>query len=177
MNQKFLPQCEYGANLFSGTVLCRNGKVSQILFDAGYVEVGSGQSTLQSESLADTLTLTFKYFNKDHLGSNRVVINENDSMEQVTHYYPFGTVYADAGLDPNLQKFKYNGKELDLMHGLNSYDYGARQYYAAVPTWDRVDPMAEKYPNESAYSYCKSNPVRMIDLGRNSWNRTIRAGN
>ena len=28
----------------------------------------------------------------------------------------------------SLQPYKYNGKELDLMHGLNTYDYGARQY-------------------------------------------------
>ena len=27
-----------------------------------------------------------------------------------------------------MQSNKYNGKELDLMHGLNTYDYGARQY-------------------------------------------------
>jgi hypothetical protein len=33
------------------------------------------------------------------------------------------------------------------MHGLNTYDYGARQYYAALPVWDRVDPLAEKQNN------------------------------
>jgi hypothetical protein len=36
-----------------------------------------------------------------------------------------------------------NGKELDLMHGLNTYDYGARQYYPIVGRWNRVDPLAE----------------------------------
>ena len=30
-------------------------------------------------------------------------------------------------------------KELDMMSGLNSYDYGARQYYSVVPAWDRVE--------------------------------------
>ena len=29
--------------------------------------------------------------------------------------------------DADVQPYKYNGKELDLMHGLNTYDYGARQ--------------------------------------------------
>lgn len=36
-----------------------------------------------------------------------------------------------------------NGKELDLMHGLNTYDYGARQYDPILAKWDRVDPLAE----------------------------------
>ena len=39
------------------------------------------------------------------------------------------------------QPYKYNGKELDLMHGLNTYDYGARQYEPVTGRWDRVDPL------------------------------------
>ena len=54
-------------------------------------------------------------------------------------------IYDEANTtNASLQPFKYNGKELDMMHGLNTYDYGARQYYAALPVWDRVDPLAEK---------------------------------
>ena len=30
-------------------------------------------------------------------------------------------------------------KELDMMSGLNSYDYDARQCYSVVPGWDRVE--------------------------------------
>ena len=64
---------------------------------------------------------------------------------------------------PSFQKFKYNGKELGMVSGLNSYDYGARQYYSVVPAWDRVDQHAEKYYNISPYSYCANNPVNAID--------------
>lgn len=49
------------------------------------------------------------------------------------------------------------------MHGLNTYDYGARQYYAALPIWDRVDPLCEKYYSISPYAYCANNPVKHID--------------
>ena len=42
-----------------------------------------------------------------------------------------------------------NGKELDLMHGLNTYDYGARQYDPILARWDRVDPLAEDEPDIS----------------------------
>ena len=49
------------------------------------------------------------------------------------------------------------------MHGLNTYDYGARQYYAFLPTWDRIDPLCEKYYSISPYAYCANNPVNRID--------------
>ena len=49
---------------------------------------------------------------------------------------------------------KYNGKELDRMHGLDTYDYGARQYNPVTARWDRVDPLCEKYYAISPYAYC-----------------------
>ena len=49
------------------------------------------------------------------------------------------------------------------MYGLNSYDYGARQYYSAIPMWDRVDPMAERYYNVSPYIYCAGDPINKFD--------------
>ena len=63
----------------------------------------------------------------------------------------------------SLQPYKYNGKELDLMHGLNTYDYGARQYDPILVRWDRVDPLCEKKPWQSPYIYGKNNPLRYID--------------
>ena len=50
------------------------------------------------------------------------------------------------------------------MHGLNTYDYGARQYDPILARWDRVDPLCEKYYNVSPYVYCENNPVKFIDL-------------
>ena len=67
--------------------------------------------------------------NSYHLGNNREEVDEYGYVSQVTNYYPFGAPYADATAVKNadFQPYKYNGKELDLMHGLNTYDYGARQ--------------------------------------------------
>jgi hypothetical protein len=53
-----------------------------------------------------------------------------------------------------------NGKELDLMHGLNTYDYGVRQYDSILAKWDRVDPLAEnknKKFSKNAYIAYTSN--------------------
>ena len=49
------------------------------------------------------------------------------------------------------------------MHGLNTYDYGARQHDPILARWDRIDPLAEKEPEVSPYMYCGNNPIKYID--------------
>jgi hypothetical protein len=49
------------------------------------------------------------------------------------------------------------------MHGLNTYDYGARQYNPATARWDRIDPLCEKYYSILPYAYCMNNPMKFID--------------
>jgi hypothetical protein len=50
-----------------------------------------------------------------------------------------------------------------MMHGLNTYDYGARQYYSVLPVWDRIDPLCEKDYGTSPYVYCTNNPVNKFE--------------
>ena len=65
--------------------------------------------------------------------------------------------------DADVQPYKYNGKEFDHMHGLNTYDYGARQHDPILARWDRIDPLCEKYYSTSPYAYCANNPVNAND--------------
>ena len=44
-----------------------------------------------------------------------------------------------------------------------SYDFGARNYLPAVPRWNSMDPLAEKYYSISPYVYCAGNPVNLVD--------------
>ena len=54
------------------------------------------------------------------------------------------------------------GKERDSETGL-SY-FGARYYDSDLMTgWLSVDPMADKYPGVSPYTYCAWNPVKLVD--------------
>lgn len=130
----------------SGTYL------NKFLFEAGYV------------SFTTTSNIpTFHYYTQDHLGNNRAVVNQSGTVEQITHYYPFGGFFADQGTNSSLQPYKYNGKELDRMHGLDLYDYGFRQYDPVVPMFTQQDPMAEKYYHLSPYAYCGNNPVNAVD--------------
>ena len=66
-------------------------------------------------------------------------------------------------MNADFQEYKYNGKEFDKMHGLNTYDYGARQHDPLLCRWDRMDPLCEKYYSVSPYAYCCNNPVKFID--------------
>ena len=101
------------------------------------------------------------YFVKDHLGSNRMVADNPSTM---VSYYPYGGIYYDDILfyqaDDN---HLYNGKEMDRMYGLDTYDHGARQYNPARITWDRMDPLAEKYYHINPYLYCAGNPISYVD--------------
>jgi RHS repeat-associated protein len=92
-----------------------------------------------------------------------VVLNQSGTVEQVNHYYPFGGLMGESTAG-GVQPYKYNGKELDRMHGLDLFDYGARHYDAALGRWFVMDPMAEKYYSISQYAYVGNNPVNAVDL-------------
>ena len=96
-------------------------------------------------------------------GNVREVISEAGEAKQVNAYYPFGTPIYALGTNKSQQRYKYNGKEFDELHGLNTYDYGAHQYAPPLPMWDRVDPLAEKSSEITPYAYCHDNPIRRID--------------
>ena len=140
--------------LLGGSLVMKNGKIDKVLFDGGYAQASAVSNTTKDK-------FAFNFYNQDHPGNNREVVDASGAVTQVTNYYPFGAPYADATAvkGANLQPYKYNGKELDLMHGLNTYDYGARQYDPTLCRWDRMDPLCEKYYNVSPYNYCHNNPV------------------
>ena len=143
--------------LLGGSLVMTNGKIDKYLFEGGYA-----QATSTSKS-ADSFA--FNYYNQDHLVNNREVVDAKGVVQQVTNYYPFGAPYADATASKgaDVQPYKYNGKELDRMHGLNTYDYGARQHDPILARWDRIDPLCEEFYGVTPYAYCNNNPTNSID--------------
>ncbi len=126
-----------------------------------------GESRLFLENGYVTFDITtnassYHFYQRDHLGNNRVVFNQTGTVEQVTHYYPFGGVMRES-TNPGLQPYKYGGKELDRTSGLDAYDFGARMYFADRLQWGQMDPLCEKYYDVSPYGYCHNNPIIMFD--------------
>ena len=134
---------------YCGNVIYENGAVSKILTDEGYITFTGA-------------TPVYHYYLKDHQGNNRVVINQAGTVEQVTHYYPFGGLMGES-TSGGVQPYKYNGKELDRVHGLDLFDYGKRHYDAVLGRWHSVDPAAELYYSWSTYQYVRNNPILRID--------------
>ena len=138
---------------YLGNLVMTGGKPEMYLFDGGYCSFDAAGRAV------------FHYYDRDHLGNVRAVVGDDGSVEQVMNYYPFGAPYCDeTALNADLQPYKYNGKELETMHGRNAYDYGARFYDPLLPTWDRIDPLCEKYYHVSPYAYCGNNPVNKVDI-------------
>ncbi|EDO27590.1 predicted protein [Nematostella vectensis] len=93
----------------------------------------------------------------------------NEIVEE-NNYYPFGLKhkgynnwYNLANANALAQQYKYNGKELQTELGLNFYDYGARNYDAALGRWVNIDPLAEKFNNISPYVYSNNSPIFFVD--------------
>ena len=179
--------------LLGGTVMLKNGRIDKFLFEGGYAKAFQRYSCIvppQPPSSKDATqedweryeenlqkwrkansenrardNFTFYYYNKDHLGNNREVIDMTGNVCQTTNYYPYGTPFCNQAVasEVNFQPFKYNGKQFDMMHGLDAYDYGVRQYNPIVPTWDRIDPLCESYGYMTPYNYCLDNPVNTTD--------------
>jgi RHS repeat-associated protein len=59
--------------------------------------------------------------------------------------------------------YRYNGKELEAMNGLNQSDYGARRKYSWGSIWTTIDPHAENHYSWSPYAYCSDNPLNKTD--------------
>ena len=131
---------------YCGNVVYENGVLRLLLTETGYVSLNDDK---------------YHYFIQDYQGNNRVVADEDGIVEEVNDYYPFGGLMASSV--GSVQPYKYNGKELDRKGGLDWYDYGARQYDAALGRWHSVDPLAEKFYPFSPYNYCFDNPVKYID--------------
>lgn len=131
---------------YCGSVIYENGVAEKLLTGYGYISLNDNE---------------YHHFIQDHQGNNRVIVDQEGKVEEVNHYYPFGGLMANS--TGCVQPYKYNGKELDILNGLDWYDYGARHYDPVLGRFITVDPMAEKYYGWPPYAYCLNNPMKYID--------------
>ncbi|AJH14556.1 DUF6443 domain-containing protein [Myroides profundi] len=128
-----------------------------------------------AEGFFNAETNSYVYQFKDHLGNVRVsysdINNENlilpHKIIEEINYYPFGLAHKGYNQKNDAlmkdYKYQYNGKEKQEELGLNYYDYGARNYDAAIGRWMNVDPLAEKFVGWNPYHYVHNNPINLVD--------------
>ncbi|HNY06019.1 MAG TPA: RHS repeat-associated core domain-containing protein [Candidatus Egerieousia sp.] len=110
-------------------------------------------------------TLSPYYYTTDHLGSVRVITDASGNVTERNDYYAFGKRMTTGNTYPttSLNRWKYNGKEVQTTGNVNWLDYGAREYDEVTGRWTRPDPMSEKYYYVTAYCYALNNSVNNID--------------
>ena len=135
---------------YCGPFVLESDTLSKVLFPGGFCTMSGGQPT-------------FHYYVRNHRGDNCGVVSDSGVFEQKTFYYPFGGIRGDVSTTPSLQPYKHSGKEWDHLGGLDWYDYGARMYDPALGMWTSGDPLAEKSPHMSIYSFCGNDPVNSFD--------------
>ncbi|MBQ2839004.1 MAG: hypothetical protein IJE73_05125 [Muribaculaceae bacterium] len=99
----------FGLRDYCGNYIYQNGNISMIITPAGYI---SGSMRY--------------YYLKDYQGNNSVVLNQNGVVQQINHYYPYGSLMGE-GFNASSQPYRYGGKELVTLGGLNLSDFGARR--------------------------------------------------
>ncbi len=109
---------------------------------------------------------------KDHLGSTRLVLDEDWAMVSWYDYAPFGKISRSAtGTKLN---YRYTGQERDGEVGL--MNYRARMYDSDLGRFYAMDPVAGDMPGWSPYAYSLNNPLNLIDPdGEYPWPFHIRS--
>ncbi len=140
---------------YSGAFVYEDGLLERIHLDCGYLSYRdfSGRRLTEPE---------YHFYQRDHLGNNRVDLCSDGSVSQITHYYPFGLPMS-MGYSPESQRWKFGNKELDRINGLDLYDFEARAYDPATIRFYRPDDLAHNYHPISPYVYCLNNPLFNID--------------
>ncbi|MGD9494649.1 MAG: RHS repeat domain-containing protein [Bacteroidales bacterium] len=100
------------------------------------------------------------FYHPDHLGSSSFITDATGYAVQHLQYLPFGETFVDQqnGYD---SRYTFSAKEKD---DETQYSYfGARYYDSDLSVWLSVDPLSDKYPSLSPYTYCANNPVMLVD--------------
>src|SRR5690554_1431687 len=125
----------------------------------------------------------FKYdcYLKDHLGSTRMVVNDEDVVTEAFAYQPYGTIIPleDIAATPQTPTWQqFTGKEFDqegavegVTDGISAYHLPARMYDPEIGIWFRPDPLGQYW---NGYSYTGGNPVMLVDPnGMWSWRKFL----
>jgi RHS repeat-associated protein len=140
-----------------------------------YVYDAAGRLAAEYSTAVDTPNCITCYLSSDHLGTTRLITDQNGYVVSRHDYLPFGEEImagsagrsASLGFDnPDNVNQKFTGKERDSESGLDYF--GARYYGSALgrfssPDDPLVDQEAKDPQSWNLYSYVRNNPLRNVD--------------
>ena len=111
-----------------------------------------------------TVSYSYDYYIKDHLGSTRAVINQNGQLTEAIDYSPYGMQDYLKNV-PEGVKETFTGKEFDEEgegDGIGLYAFPSRMYDPEIGMWISCDP---KHQFHSPYVYAGNgfNPINATD--------------
>jgi RHS repeat-associated protein len=101
------------------------------------------------------------WFITDHLGSTKLLIDQNGQHRFTGDDDPFGINLRSFG---DKDSHRYTGQILDEEQGV--YYYGARYYLPEIGRFLSTDP---KFENHSKYSYAANMPIIAVDRKGEDW--------
>jgi RHS repeat-associated protein len=109
---------------------------------------------------------------KDHLGSARVILDQDNQVRAGFYYLPFGELIELDSDSVRRFHYLYTGHEFDWEIGL--YNYRARMYDPRLGRFYAPDPATHQYA--SPYEYVGNNPINLIDPTGTSAAALLRVG-
>ncbi|MCJ8155266.1 hypothetical protein MKJ01_15990 [Chryseobacterium sp. SSA4.19] len=148
------------------TAVSGSSGVADADFEAGFrtyaEKAGLDMEAIDAQLKAPVSQNGIYYLHGDQLGTATFVTDGNGLATQFFLNLPFGETFVEQQVIGKYKNpYKFNAKELDSETAL--YYYGARYYNPRLSIWYGVDPLAEKMPRWSPYTYAFDNPVRYTD--------------
>lgn len=107
------------------------------------------------------------YHVTDYLGSIRAVVDSSGKVLDYNNYYPFGERWQQTGPLFAGNRYRFNGKELQVTGQLGLLDYGARMYDPALARWQGCDPAMQM---ANPFVFSGNNPAVYVDKdGQFAW--------
>jgi RHS repeat-associated protein len=152
----------------------KDEKVTSLTTGTHAIEItgkdADGQTSTKTENVLVKPKMVDKkfWYLKDHLGSTRAVIDEENTIVETSDYYPFGLQMPGKKYltNANTTKEGFTGKERDKESG--SVYFGARNYDPTTGRFFGVDAFAEKYYSLNSYQYAANSPILLIDVNGDS---------
>lgn len=148
---------EYGYDAEGRRVTKKAGSVvTTFVYDAaGHLAAEYGGTVSSSAGV--------RYVAADHLGSTRLLMKADGTVDASYDYLPFG---QELGGIAGGNSVKFTGKERDVETGLDYF--GARYFSGAQGRFTSPDePLLDQHPEDpqswNLYTYARNNPLRYVD--------------